>query len=278
MKKIIWITSYPKSGNTWMRFLLANYFFNKEKIFNYDIIDYIKKFTTEIAFSHNDKSPKNLNEISKKWSLIQKNWEVINGDVVFLKNHNANIEVNGNQFLEELSALAIIHIVRDPRDLIISGSNFWKKSYDWVINKICNENLNLMFGSEKQNYNDLEVHGSWKLNFNSWNNTKLKIPYILIRYEDLIENCEKEFKSVIIFLSKILGFVPNMDQLKFAIENSKFDDLSNSEKKYGFKEISNGQTFFNSGKRGQWKNTLSSDQISLIENYNYKEMKMLKYL
>ena len=278
MKKIIWITSYPKSGNTWMRFLLANYFFNKEKVFNYDIIDYIKKFTTEIGFSHNDKSPKNLNEISKKWSLIQKNWEVINGDVVFLKNHNANIEVDGNQFLEELSALAIIHIVRDPRDLIISGSNFWRKSHDWVINKICNENLDLMFGSENQNYNDLEVHGSWKLNFNSWNNIKWKIPYILIRYEDLIENCEEKFESVIIFLSKILGFVPNMDQLKFAVENSKFDNLSNNEKKYGFKEISNGQTFFNSGKIGQWKKTLSSEQISIIENYNFKEMKMLRYL
>ena len=278
MKKIIWITSYPKSGNTWMRFLLANYFFNKEKVFNYDIIDYIKKFTTEIGFSHNDKSPKSLNEISKKWSLIQKNWEIIDGDVVFLKNHNANIEVDGNQFLEELSALAIIHIVRDPRDLIISGSNFWRKSHDWVINKICNENLDLMFGSENQNYNDLEVHGSWKLNFNSWNNIKWKIPYILIRYEDLIENCEEKFESVIIFLSKILGFVPNMDQLKFAVENSKFDNLSNNEKKYGFKEISNGQTFFNSGKIGQWKKTLSSEQISIIENYNFKEMKMLRYL
>ena len=32
MKKIIWISSYPKSGNTWMRFLVSNYFFNKEKL------------------------------------------------------------------------------------------------------------------------------------------------------------------------------------------------------------------------------------------------------
>ena len=38
MKKIIWITSYPKSGNTWMRFLIANYFFNKSKEFDFNII------------------------------------------------------------------------------------------------------------------------------------------------------------------------------------------------------------------------------------------------
>ena len=44
MNKIIWISSYPKSGNTWMRYLIANYFFNSERIFNQKIIKNIKKF------------------------------------------------------------------------------------------------------------------------------------------------------------------------------------------------------------------------------------------
>lgn len=276
MKKIIWITSYPKSGNTWMRFLIANYFFNKSKEFNFNIIDYIKKFTTEAGYDIKDKPPKDLKDISKKWVKIQRDWEIINGDVVFLKNHNANIEIEGTQFLDEMSTLAIIHIIRDPRDLVISASNFWKKDYDWVINKICNANNNIMYGS-KNNY-DLEVHGSWKTNFISWNKTKSKLPYILIRYEDLIDNCEKEFTSVVSFLSKIIGFSPDEQQIKFSIENSQFNQLSLNEKKYGFKEVSKGQSFFYQGTSGQWKRYLSAKQVFKIEKSNYEEMKMLKYL
>ena len=276
MKKIIWITSYPKSGNTWMRFLIANYFFNRSKEFNFNIIDYIKKFTTEVGYDPKDKPPKDLKDLTKKWLKIQRDWEIINGNIVFLKNHNANIEIEGTQFLDELSTLAIIHIIRDPRDLVISGSNFWKKDYNWVINKICDENLNIMHGS-KNNY-DLEVHGSWRMNFKSWNKTKSKLPYILIKYEDLINDCEKEFTSVINFLSKIIGFTPDNQQIQFSIKNSQFNELSLNEKKYGFKEISNGQLFFNRGSSGQWKRYLSAKQVFKIENSNYEEMKMLKYL
>ena len=39
MKKIIWISSYPKSGNTWMRFLISNYYFNSSNEFNFQIAD-----------------------------------------------------------------------------------------------------------------------------------------------------------------------------------------------------------------------------------------------
>ena len=41
MKKIIWISFYPKSGNTWMRYLIANYFLNSEGKFDQKIIRYI---------------------------------------------------------------------------------------------------------------------------------------------------------------------------------------------------------------------------------------------
>ena len=44
LNKIIWISSFPKSGNTWLRYFLANYFFNKEKIFDQKIIRSIQKF------------------------------------------------------------------------------------------------------------------------------------------------------------------------------------------------------------------------------------------
>ena len=50
MGKIIWISSYPKSGNTWVRYLLANYFYNPSRITNANIIDNIKKFNINDKF------------------------------------------------------------------------------------------------------------------------------------------------------------------------------------------------------------------------------------
>ena len=51
MQKIIWISSYPKSGNTWIMFLIANYFFNIERKDNFEIVkklQFIKQELTDI--------------------------------------------------------------------------------------------------------------------------------------------------------------------------------------------------------------------------------------
>ena len=74
MKKIIWISSYPKSGNTWMRYLLSNYFYNFSKKFDQRIINNIKKFHTDNLFKTNENSfavKNNPYEISKYWIKTQ---------------------------------------------------------------------------------------------------------------------------------------------------------------------------------------------------------------
>ena len=69
-KKIIWLTSYPKSGNTWLRYLLSNYFFNKENTFNFDIKNHINKFPSDTHFSFLNEYQKD--EIIKKPEKISK--------------------------------------------------------------------------------------------------------------------------------------------------------------------------------------------------------------
>ena len=41
---IIWLASYPKSGNTLLRSMLAAYFFSKDGIYNFSLIKNIKQF------------------------------------------------------------------------------------------------------------------------------------------------------------------------------------------------------------------------------------------
>ena len=44
MKKIIWISSYPKSGNTFLRAMLSAFFYSEDGIFKQD---YLKKYAKE---------------------------------------------------------------------------------------------------------------------------------------------------------------------------------------------------------------------------------------
>jgi len=279
MKKIIWISSYPKSGNTWTRFFLSNYFFNKKKIDSeFNILNKIDKFPPYKILQQllsEDEIKESAYNIAKYWYDIQLEITKEKDDFIFLKNHNALVSVEGRNLTEERFSLAFIYLVRDPRDIAVSYSNFDKTlSIDKAIERITSENL---YCHVTKNFPlDVEVLGSWKFNYYSWKNGVEEVPRIIIKYEDLINNTFETKLKIIKFLSNILNFKVDTTHIKYSIEQSDFKRLQGIENNYKFHESSN--TFFNSGKIGQWKNILSPTQIRRIENFCKDEMKELGYL
>ena len=70
MKKIVWISSYPKSGNTFLRAMLSAFFYSKEGIFKQDYLKNISEFPRDYF---DFKSKNNfLNEV-KEYEKVQKN-------------------------------------------------------------------------------------------------------------------------------------------------------------------------------------------------------------
>ena len=104
------------------------------------------------------------------------------------------------------------------------------------------------------------------------------MPKIFVRYEDLITDSYNNFYKVIDFLSKILGFNINIDQIEFSIKCSSFKNLKKNENKIGFFENEGKSDFFRSGKSGNWKNELNISQIKQIETEFNSVMKLLGYL
>ena len=279
MKKIIWISSYPKSGNTWTRYFLSNYFFNKQKInSDFNILNKIDKFPPYKILQQllsEDEIKESAYIISKYWHDIQLEIIKEKDDFVFLKNHNALVSIEGRNLTEERFSLAFIYLVRDPRDIAVSYSNFDKTlSIDKAIDRITSENLYCHV--TKKFPLDVEILGSWKFNYYSWKTGVAEVPRIIIKYEDLINNTFETKLKIIKFLSKILNFKVDTNHIKYSIEQSDFKRLQEIENNQKFHESTN--TFFNSGKIGQWKNILSSKQISRIENFCKDEMKELGYL
>ena len=281
MKKIIWISSYPKSGNTWVRYLLCNYFYNDHKEdFKFEILKNINKFPSiQYVKKLADKEIilNNAYNISKYWIKIQKEITKTDKNFVFLKNHNSLVSIKGNEFTSELFSLGSIYIVRDPRDVLISQLNFNKQlTLKQALKKLTSENL--FCHVSKKNSLDVEVLGSWKFNYISWRDGVKNMPRLIIKYEDLVNDTYNTMLKVIIFLSNLINSKIDHEKIKFSIKQSSFQRLQKLENTLGFEEISSTNKFFNSGKINQWKDQLTKDQIYFIENTFKEEMKELNYI
>ena len=157
--------------------------------------------------------------------------KVIKGNVVFLKNHNALVSINKKDFTNENHSLASIYIVRDPRDVVISYAKYRNLSYDRSIEQLCSKKLVYNLDTE-YDFPRIEILGSWKFHYTSWRDGVPNMPKVIVRYEDLLDNCYNNFYKIIDFLSKILGFEINTEQLKFSIEFSNFEKLKKNEKRF----------------------------------------------
>ena len=285
---IIWIASYPKSGNTWLRSLLCAYFFSQKGIFNFNLLDNIKQFSSKNLNLESVNESNYQTRVSKNWIPTQ---EIINSNkkINFLKTHNAICSINGNSFTNKKNTAACIYIVRDPRNVVTSISNHFNlnifQSVDFLKNK-----KKIIFPKKEiykhQNNNDPEDFnflGSWSEHYNSWKNVNIS-PILIVKYEDLLKDTHKTFISVLEFLSTFIKFNFDEDKLKNSINTTSFESLSKMEKKYGFIESSDSLKnhkkirFFHLGKKNTWKNLLDKKVVKNIEQHFKKEMEILGYL
>ena len=282
---IIWLASYPKSGNTWLRFFVVSLLLKENNEVSLKHLEGIKQFPTNYHFrGFNLSKPDlgNLNKICKYWTAAQK---IINSDnkIRFFKTHNALCKLNNNIFTNEENTLGTIHIVRDPRNVLSSVNNhFHHKSLEESKKFILDERKGIFNKSKIEQSNIFtlpQVIGSWKTHYNSWK--LIRKNYLLVKYEDLIEKPESEFKRIASYLEPLLKVRFTNDNIVKAIELSNFDRLKKIEEKEGFfesvmnLETGKKETFFNLGPKNDWRNILNksiSDEICKTFKIEMKEL------
>ena len=285
---IIWIASYPKSGNTWIRSLLSSYLFSEDGKFCFDLLKNIEQFSSKNFSSDKISSSNYQTIISKNWIPSQ---EIINQDkkIHFFKTHNAICTINGNKFTDNNNTLAAIYVVRDPRNLITSLAHHYELSLDEALSFLTNKrkiifptNIEEKKIDVKKN-GDFNFLGDWSTHFQSWksiNFCRVKI----IRYEDCLIDIQKVFISILEFLSKFIKLELNKKKIDNALSSTSFESLSQIEKKDGFQESATSSKtlkkikFFNLGKKNDWKILLDKKIIKKIESRFKNEMTGLGYL
>lgn len=275
---ILWLSSFPKSGNTYVRSLLSAYYFTKDGNFNFDSLKSIRQFPSEILFKKIGIFTKDANKNLKNYLRAQ---EYINkkASFIFLKTHSSFFNINNYIFSDLENTLGVIYVVRDPRNVITSFSNYYNISIKESFTAMTSDTK--IF--EKDITNDLLTYVfSWNYHYNSWKYFKNYNKYLLIRFEDLIKNPKDCLIKILEFVYRLHSKKPsiNFDKLENAILTTSFDKLKAMEKKDGFNEKPSivNSNFFNLGIKNDYKKILDPKIKNQIENYFYSEMKELNYI
>lgn len=279
---IIWLASYPKSGNTWVRSMLTALIYTNNGKFNFDLLDKIKQFPSQIFFKDLTNRYDDVDEIAKNWETAQ-DLINLNKEVKFLKTHHLKCKIGENNFTSQRNTLATIYIVRDPRNLVNSISNHYSKSLEESKKFLMTPRY--LYGFKKNGdvkKNDIKtLLGTWSQHYNFWktNNTN----YLLIRYEDLIKDTNSALNKIIVFLKKYINIEVNDEKIKNILNTTNFQYLKNLENEGKFNEnafenINTKKTFFYLGPKNNWKNNLDEKMKKEIENELNKEMSELGYL
>ena len=282
----IWLASYPKSGNTLVRSLLSSYFFSKDGIFNLRLIKNIKQFPTIKLFEDLGIDITNEKEVIANYIRVQQSFN-IKESTQFLKTHSYLFNIENNAFTDLNNSLGVIYIVRDPRNVVTSYANHRSMSVDestnWIINNwVLGGNFNSLNFTEKTKV----YSGTWATNYKSWKSFKSQGKYLLIKYEDLINKKEEILLKMLKFIYKLNKKKLDVDQVKFknAIESTSFERMKNLEKEVGFieskinKKTGKKISFFNLGKKNDWKKLIDPTIKKKIENAFKEEMEELGYL
>jgi len=277
---IIWLASYPKSGNTLLRSMLASYFFSKEGIFNFKLLDNIQQFPLNPLFQNLGIDIKNQDEVIKNYIKVQESF-VKKNEVQFLKTHSYLFNIYNNHFTNLKNSLGVIYIVRDPRTVAISYSNHSDRNIDKITDQmIRGKYIGGDLSSKKTSQQTVTYTSSWGKNYNSWKSFDAVNKYLLIKYEDIVSEKKEE-----IFI-KILDFVHHLDKKKFTLDKNKlknvlettrFEKVQSLEKSHGFPEAWKND-FFYKGPNNDWKKTLDFKNQQKIEKSFSKEMKELGYI
>ncbi|MHB8447064.1 MAG: sulfotransferase domain-containing protein [Rudaea sp.] len=274
MGNIVWLASYPKSGNTWLRAFLANLIANRTTpVPLAELSSYARLEADPEQYSRIAGRPSIELDFSQLCALRPRVHEALAAaatGTVFVKTHSFAGVHDGVPLLTPQVSAGAICVVRNPLDVVVSMSHHFGIAIDAAIDYLGNERTvtenNALFVSE--------FLGSWSQHVHSW--VGMEGPRIVIlRYEDLLEKPEKGFGKV----ARLVGLDFDRARVARAIRHAGFQSLAEQEARNGFVEASStGRRFFHRGRAHQWRERLTREQVQRVLETHGKIMRQFRYL
>jgi hypothetical protein len=276
-KNIIWLASYPKSGNTWFRAFLTSLFSG-----NNGTVDINKLMPSTIASSRElfdetcgiPSSDLLSDEIQRSRPSVYELAAAESDDPVYFKIHDAYTFIpDGSPLIPFSATKSVLYIIRNPLDIAISFAHHMSSSIDRTITIMNDPEYAFCSLNDRLSNQVKQVILSWNRHVTSWVDDS-GLPLLVIRYEDMIGNALETFTKAASFI----GLNEPEEKIRKAIKNSSFDVLKEQENLKGLSEKnSKTKSFFRKGRMGDWKNILTKDQTDRIILAHGEVMKRFGY-
>jgi len=266
-----WLASYPKSGNTWMRFLLTAYQWGDLAI----NAAFESTMGDGQPYAYHTVSPLPLKDMSPTEILFLRHAALVHiiarfpHNPVILKTHNANVRAGSVDLIPKEMTAPSIYIVRDPRDVLISYAEHMGHTLEQAAGT-----MNEMGACLDQGQLGIYHHlTTWSQHVRSWADDA-KFDLLVVRYEDMLEDPKRELRRAV----EHMGMPLYEERLDNAVELCRFERLRGQEDEQGFKEKSpKAERVFVRGTAGNWREGVPVDLVAKIEQDHGEVMERMGY-
>ena len=272
--RFAWVVSYPKSGNTWMRSLLREYF-------RYLYGEVLWECNDNIAYFYHVVSPVNLEllEPTKVYQLrptammhmlVSMEARANRVPLSVVKSHSINGVHEHIPFFSRLWVDKVIYVHRDPREILPSLAAHSGDSMERTVEYMADD----AYASGRLPLLMPLVVASWSSHVLSWYKNEV-VPTHVVSYREMHEDTVGVLRGVL----KFLGFEVSIAALAAAVINSDFEALRDKEERGEFRdEGAHDARFFRRGKVGEYADEVPEGLVQQIESEHNDAMQKLGYL
>lgn len=277
MKGIVWLASYPKSGNTWFRTLISNLMSNSQEpvdinqLFTGGIASGRERFDELTGIESADLTFEEIDQLRPEvYAYLAQTVE----KPLFVKVHDAYTYLPDGRPLLPAENCKAIYLIRNPLDVAVSFSHHLRRDLDTTIERMGDSNFCFCAKPDRMHNQLRQQLLTWSEHVESWVDAP-GLDIHVVRYEDLKAQPLETFTQAINFL----GLAVEEEQIRRAVEFSDFKVLKKQEEEKGFKEKPPGMpAFFREGKTESWKERLTEEQVEKIINQHRRVMERFHYL
>jgi hypothetical protein len=274
---IVWLASYPKSGNTWLRAFIYSLMMimagQPGDAVDLDAVAYFGESDRTVAYYLRYLGAEAVNDraaVAAMRPKLQADIALGSPGPVMIKTHNALIRYLGAPLINRAVSAGGVYIIRNPLDVAISFARFRGVSIDDAIEIMATPDWSIDTNADDVYF----VAGSWSQHVASWTGTPSEA-ILVVRYEDMLSEPIPAFGAI----ASHLRMPATAAAVQRAVDLTQFDKMQQAEADKGFLERpANVERFFREGRAGQWREVLSAAQVDRIVSAHGAQMARFGYL